>query len=102
MSADVPNTDDMAALTDRVAALEAQRAVGARLREAMRGRVPKQVAADVGVSQSAISRWLHGAPMTARYAAALCACLNVSADWLLLGRGSPQAHMRHNEPGMRA
>ena len=99
MSADVPNTDDMAALTDRVAALEQQREIGARLREAMRGRVPKQVAMDVGVTVSAISKWQSGAPMSVRHVAALCACLDVSADWLLLGRGSQQ---RHYEPGMRA
>ena len=98
---DVPTTGDMAALEARVAALEAQREVGARLRQAMRGHVPKQVAADLGVSVAALSRWQHGHPIMLRYAAALCSRLDVSADWLLLGRGSPQAHLP-NEPGMRA
>ena len=99
--ADVPTTDDMAALEARVAALEAQREVGARLRQAMAGHIPKQVASDVGVSVSAISKWQSGAPMSVWHALQLCEHLDVSADWLLLGRGSPQAHLP-NEPGMRA
>ena len=99
---DVPTTDDMAALDARVAALEVQGAVAARLRQAMRGSVPKQVAADLGVTEPTISRWLHGHGVALRHLVALCCYLDVSADWLLLGRGSPQAHMRHNEPGMRA
>lgn len=90
--ADVPTTDEMSALERRVAALEHQCAVAARLRQAMAGRIPKQVAIDLGVSQSALSRWQHGAPILLRHAAALCSYLGISADWLLLGRGSPQAH----------
>ena len=83
----------MSALTDRVAELERCAAVSARLREALHGRQPKVVAADLGVTVSAVSRWQHGGPILQRNLVALCDYLNISADWLLLGRGHAQSHV---------
>jgi transcriptional regulator with XRE-family HTH domain len=68
---------------------------GARLRAAFRARrIPKlqAIAADLGVNASAISRWQNGGPISLQKAVLLCEYLDVSADWLLLNRGSLDGH----------
>ncbi len=63
---------------------------GRRIRTAMvRRGVGKHcvLAAALGVTEGAVSRWCQGGPMSLANAIALCEYLEVSADWLLLGRG---------------
>lgn len=68
---------------------------GSRLRMAMQAHGLSKLsamAAAVGVSDSAISRWCHDGPMTLENVVALSEVLEVSIDWLLLGRGPMQQH----------
>jgi transcriptional regulator with XRE-family HTH domain len=46
------------------------------------------LAAELGVTESAISRWKSGHPITLEHAIALRRALSVSLDWLLCGDGS--------------
>jgi transcriptional regulator with XRE-family HTH domain len=48
------------------------------------------LAAAVGVTESAISRWCHDGTITTNNLVSLCAALDISIDWLLLGRGDMQ------------
>lgn len=52
-------------------------------------RVPKiaVLAHDLGVDESAISRWRRGGAMSLSHAASLCRVLDISMDWLILDRG---------------
>jgi len=62
---------------------------GARLREAMAARGDLKMmamAAEMGVSQAALSKWRQGHAMSVDHASRLCAMLGVSLDWLLTGR----------------
>jgi transcriptional regulator with XRE-family HTH domain len=45
------------------------------------------LAAKIGVTESAISRWKKGHPITVEHAIALHSALSVSLDWLLCGEG---------------
>lgn len=66
------------------------KAHGHRLRVAMQIRGISKLcamAAAVNVSESAISRWCSGGTMTVANIITVCEVLNISADWLLLGRG---------------
>jgi transcriptional regulator with XRE-family HTH domain len=68
---------------------------GERLDDALRRRrVPKlyALAVEIGVDESAISRWRKGHPISLPNAVALCRALDVSLDWLLMGRGTMDAH----------
>lgn len=63
---------------------------GARLCLAMKARGVMKLcvlSAAMGVSESAVSRWRHGGPITLHNAAQLCGALDISLDWLMLGRG---------------
>jgi len=50
------------------------------------------MAAAVGVTESAISRWCHDGPMTIENVVVVCAVLEMSIDWFLLGRGDMDQH----------
>ena len=68
---------------------------GSRIGQALKARgVRKQqaLATVLNVHESAITRWKNGAAMSLENAIALCAALDISADWLLLGRGTIEAH----------
>lgn len=68
---------------------------GQRIRLAMELRgIHKQyaLAMDIGVDQSNLSRWCRGAPLSVEHAIRLCEALDVSLDWLLLGRGDIEQH----------
>lgn len=53
---------------------------------AMRGyRYNCEISYDIGVTESTISRWRMGRPIAMKHAVALCACLNMSLDYLFLG-----------------
>jgi transcriptional regulator with XRE-family HTH domain len=68
---------------------------GERLSFALRlRRVPKMtsLAADLGVDESAISRWRKGGAMSLQSARRLSEVLDISLDWLVLGRGEVEGH----------
>ena len=69
---------------------------GHRLEEALRiRRIDKMygLAIEIGVNESAISRWRKGAPIKTDNAVKLCQTLDISADWLLLARGNIDQHI---------
>jgi len=49
------------------------------------------------VDESAISRWKKGRSISLENAAQVCRALDISLDWLVMGRGSIDAH-RHLSP----
>jgi transcriptional regulator with XRE-family HTH domain len=68
---------------------------GTRLQLALRRRNVRKLhalAVEIGVDQSAISRWRNGSPISLPNAVLLCHALDVSLDWLLTGRGLMEAH----------
>lgn len=68
---------------------------GERLRRAFVARgVHKQMslAVQLGVDESAISRWQRNQGLSLEHAAALCEALDISLDWLVLGRGYMDLH----------
>lgn len=68
---------------------------GERLRAALCCRGVEKLsaaAAAFGVTESTISRWRADGHMTLENAIALCVVLDLSLDWLLLGRGSMEHH----------
>ncbi len=70
---------------------------GRRLRIAMKARgVYKQysLAVDLGVDQSTLSRWSKGGSLTLQHALKLSEALDVSLDWILLGRGCMEHHKK--------
>ncbi len=70
---------------------------GDRIREALAARgVRKQqaLAAELNVHESAVTRWKENKQMSLDNAVALGAALDISLDWLLLGRGTMDSHRR--------
>ena len=70
---------------------------GDRLTNALKARkVPKlyALAVDMGVDESAISRWKKNGAISTDHVARLCDVLDISVDWLLLGRGNMDSHKR--------
>ena len=68
---------------------------GYRVRHVMKARgIHKQfaLAIDLGIDQSTLSRWSNGATLSAENAIKLSMALDVSLDWLLLGRGHMEQH----------
>ena len=63
----------------------------------MRGHVKAAgLAAEIGVTESAISHWKNGNPITLRHAIELRNALSVSLDWLLCGDGTFDIHDAQN------
>ncbi len=70
---------------------------GERLKHALAARgIHKQMALAVqlGVDESAISRWQRDAGLSLTHAARLCEALDISLDWLILDRGDMDLHNR--------
>jgi transcriptional regulator with XRE-family HTH domain len=68
---------------------------GRRVRDAIAQRKIRKthaLAAELGVSVAAVSRWQNGGHLSLESACALAAHLDVSLDWLLLGRGTIDWH----------
>ncbi len=68
---------------------------GARIRKAMsmRGRSKAlALATELGVSEPAVSRWIHGNSISLENACKLAVVLDTSLDWLALGRCTPNWH----------
>jgi transcriptional regulator with XRE-family HTH domain len=62
-----------------------------RLRKALEIRGRRKLyalAGEVGVNPSSVTRWLQGRFISLDHAVRLCDVLDVSLDWLMLGRGS--------------
>ncbi|HEV2099422.1 MAG TPA: helix-turn-helix transcriptional regulator [Stellaceae bacterium] len=62
-----------------------------RLRQALELRDRRKLyalAMEIGVNASSVTRWLQGDPIRMDHAERLCQVLNISMDWLMLGRGS--------------
>lgn len=78
---------------------------GDRIRAALAARgVRKQqaLAAELAVHESAITRWKENKQMSLANAVALGAALDISLDWLLLGRGTMNSHREVGAAGWRA
>jgi transcriptional regulator with XRE-family HTH domain len=68
---------------------------GERLQQALRQRKIRKLhalAVEIGVDQSAISRWRKSLPISLPNAVSLCYALDISLDWLVTGRGAMEAH----------
>jgi transcriptional regulator with XRE-family HTH domain len=68
---------------------------GERIRQALalRGvRKQQALAAELNVHESAITRWKESAAISIDNAMALAIALDISLDWLLLGRGTIDLH----------
>jgi transcriptional regulator with XRE-family HTH domain len=68
---------------------------GERLQQALRRRRIRKLhalAVEIGVDQSAISRWRKGRPISLPNAISLCRALDISLDWLVTGRGAMDTH----------
>jgi transcriptional regulator with XRE-family HTH domain len=75
---------------------------GERLHAALVARgIRKQLAlaAELGVDESAISRWQRDEGLSLSNAARLCEALDISLDWFVLGRGDMDLH-RRSEPAV--
>jgi hypothetical protein len=59
-------------------------------------------AAELGVNGSAVSRWQRGAALSIKHAALVCEVLDISLDWLILGRGNMDAHRLATKPATAA
>ena len=56
------------------------------------------LAVELGVDESAISRWKRGRAISLDNVARLCLALDVSLDWLVLGRGDMDLHRAPPRP----
>ena len=68
---------------------------GKRVQWAMERRGVRKIyslAVDSGVDQSTLCRWTKGSPISLENAVRFCEVLDVSLDWLLLGRGDFEQH----------
>lgn len=68
------------------------RARGSRLKQAIIAsghRKATALAAELSISPAAITKWIQGHAMSVDHARNLAAVLNVSLDWLLMGRNGP-------------
>ena len=78
---------------------------GEQIREALQARgVRKQqaLAAELKVHESAVTRWKENKQISLDNAVALAAALDISLDWLLLGRGSMDEHRAARAAGRSA
>ncbi len=77
---------------------------GQRLQYALNRRGVRKLyalAVELGVDESALSRWRQGRSITLANAVTLCQTLDISLDWLLLGRGDIEEHLASDEDAPR-
>lgn len=55
-------------------------------------------AVEIGVDESALSRWRNGKPVSLSNAIAICDALNISMDWLIRGKGSMELTLKPIDP----
>lgn len=59
------------------------------------------LAFELEVHQSTITRWMDDGPMSLASACRVCEVLDISLDWLILGRGFMDQHkLQAEEPGV--
>jgi transcriptional regulator with XRE-family HTH domain len=83
-------------MVDRFVQLDEDQRRGLRLRTAMvaRGYAKQHAfAVALNVSQSTVTRWLANGPMSLESAAEICSLLDISMNWLVLGRGEMSADL---------
>jgi transcriptional regulator with XRE-family HTH domain len=71
---------------------------GERIRVAIEQRGVKKLtalAAELGVTVGALTRWRQGGPMSLDNGIRFCQALDVSLDWLAMGRAHPDHHRQH-------
>jgi transcriptional regulator with XRE-family HTH domain len=71
---------------------------GERIRVAIHQRGVRKLtalAAEIGVTEGALSRWRQGGPMSLDNGIRFCRVLDVSLDWLAMGRADPDHHKQH-------
>ena len=69
--------------------------LGLRISEAMARRDMSKlyaVAVALNVTEGAVSRWRSGGKINLENTIALCELLDISSDWLLMGRGTMDMH----------
>lgn len=71
-----------------------QAGIRARLRAICHGFTHQVIADCGGVSEETVRRYRHSGRLSALFVARLCHSLDISPDWLLLGRGSPLSDTR--------
>lgn len=55
------------------------------------------LASELGVDKSTVCRWIQGENIKLSYVIQICEILDISADWLLMGRGSHSPYNRHEQ-----
>ncbi len=55
----------------------------------------------IGVEESTISRWLSGGNIKVSHLVSLCNYLDISLDWLIMGRGTPALHKFDEKESIR-
>lgn len=76
-----------------------------RLAYALRVRKVRKLqalAVELGVDESALSRWKRGRSISLDNAVGLCRALDASLDWLVTGRGHIDAHKDWSAPAQQA
>ncbi|WP_281029200.1 helix-turn-helix domain-containing protein [Rhizobium deserti] len=58
-------------------------------------------ASEIGVSESVVSRWQRGNGLSLANTIRVCEVLDISLDWLLLGRGTMEGHRPPANTGPR-
>ena len=77
---------------------------GERIRIAIQQRGVRKLAAlaaEIGVTEGALTRWRQGGPMSLDNGIRFCRVLDVSLDWLAMGRAHPDHHRQHAFNGDR-
>jgi transcriptional regulator with XRE-family HTH domain len=88
---DEPNGHRSAEAADRAAA----RWRGERIRIAIQQRGVRKLAAlaaEIGVTEGALTRWRQGGPMSLENGIRFCQVLDISLDWLAMGRAHSDHH----------
>ncbi|TFE65931.1 hypothetical protein A7Q09_10635 [Methylacidiphilum sp. Yel] len=70
---------------------------GKRIKEALSARLCNKqlaLAKELGIHECTICRWQQGKSISLKHAVLLCEKLDISMDWLILGRGEMNFH--HN------
>jgi transcriptional regulator with XRE-family HTH domain len=79
----------------RSADASAARWRGERIRTAIQQRGVRKLtalAAEIGVTEGALTRWRQGGPMSLENGIRFCQVLDISLDWLAMGRAHSDHH----------
>src|SRR5262249_46357306 len=82
-------------LSEELLLWEYMTSIGERFKLALAARgIQKKMAfaAEIRVNASVVSRWQRGTGWSLQAAMRVCEALDISIDWLLLGRGTMDSH----------